>query len=415
MTKRTVDVVVIGGGPSGLMAATTAAHAGAAVLLLDRQEAGGEKLLLSGGGRCNLLPAVEDLEAFISDAPRHVVRKILSTWRLDEVRAFLEKQARIALVEKKRTGKLFPVRGGGDEVRQRLMAMARRSNVELRMKSRVVEVQPTKKLHVYTEKGDEFVARAVVLAMGGRSYPRTGSDGSGFRLAEGLGHCLVTPYPALVALRSDQVEHRALAGVSVDVELRVHAGEGDRRVRHRTEGALLFTHRGYSGPAVLNAGHIVARAIEQHEPFDVRVSWGGATEATWREVLARRDPDVYGAIKELLPGRLTEMLLSGISPSAGRTPLDERTTSRLIKRLADDRLSITGTSGFGVAEATGGGVPLGEIDTRSLESLVSPGVYFAGELLDVFGAIGGYNFLWAFVTGRLAGAAAAARATMRHA
>ncbi|MBN1859308.1 aminoacetone oxidase family FAD-binding enzyme, partial [Candidatus Bipolaricaulota bacterium] len=415
LAKQTVDVVVIGGGPSGLMAATTAAQAGAAVILLDRQQHGGEKLLLSGGGRCNLLPATEDFEAYFSDAPRHTVRRILSTWRLDDVRAFIEQHARIELEEKKRTGKLFPVRGGGEEVRRRLTTMARRANVELRMKSRVVEVQPTRKLHVFTEKGDEFVARAVVLAMGGRSYPRTGSDGSGFRLAEGFGHCLVNPYPALVALRTDRAEHRALAGVSVDVELRAYSGEGDQRVRLRTEGALLFTHRGYSGPAVLNAGHVVARAIQQQDPFEVRVSWGGITEAVWHEAFARNNDDVRGAIRGLLPTRLAETLLSEISLPGGGVPLDERTTHRVIKLLTDDRLSVTGTSGFGVAEVTGGGVRLEEVDTCSLESLISPGVFFAGELLDVFGTIGGYNFLWAFVTGRLAGAAAAARAKQRSA
>jgi len=393
-----------------LMAGTTAARAGAKVVLLDRQELGGEKLLLSGGGRCNLLPAMEDFDAFVSDAPGHVVRRILSTWRLDDVRAFLEKHARISLAERKRSGKLFPVHGGGEEVRQRLVGMARRANVELRMKSRAVEVQPTKKLHVYTEKGDEFVARAVVLAMGGRSYPRTGSDGGGFRLAEGLGHCLVSPYPALVALRTDCAEHRALAGVSVDVELRAYAGEGKRRVRVRTEGPLLFTHRGYSGPAVLNAGHVVARAIQQNDPFEVNVAWGGIAETTWRDRLAESGNDLRGLTKDALPARLADTLLSG-SPLAGaNVSLDARAANRVIRRLTDDRLPVTDTAGFGSAEATGGGVSLAELDTHRLESLVSPGVFVAGEIVDVFGAIGGYNFQWAFVSGRLAGVSAAAKA-----
>ncbi len=410
MAKRTVDVAVVGGGPAGLIAATTAARAGAAVVLFDRQPVGGEKLLLSGGGRCNLLPAEPDLDAYISDAPRHVVRKILSTWRLEDVRAFLEKHARIALVERKRSGKLFPARGGGEEVRQKMIAMARRANVELRMRSRVVKIQPTKKLHVLIEQGDEFIARAVVLAMGGRSYPRTGSDGSGFRLAEGLGHRLVPPYPALVALKTDRAEHRALAGVSVDVELRAYAGEGKQRVRFRSSGALLFTHRGYSGPAVLNIGHVVARAIQQEGPFEVRVSWGDLPEEAWRSAFSRYEGDVRQAIKEALPARLCDTLLGDPSLFGVGAALDERTAHRLVRLLTDDRLPVTGSAGFGSAEATGGGVPLTELDVRSMESLVAPGVFVAGEMADVFGSIGGFNFLWAFASGRLAGRSAAERA-----
>lgn len=410
MAKRTVDVAVVGGGPAGLIAATTAARAGAAVVLFDRQPLGGEKLLLSGGGRCNLLPAEQDFDAYVSDASRHVVRKILSTWRLEDARAFLEKHARIALAERKRSGKLFPVRGGGEEVRQRMMAMARRANVELRMKSRVVKIQPTKKLHVFLEQGDEFVARAVVLAMGGRSYPRTGSDGSGFRLAEGLGHRLVPPYPALVALKTDRAEHRALAGVSVDVELRAYAGVGKQRIRFRSRGAMLFTHRGYSGPAVLNIGHVVARAIQHEDPFEVRVSWGDLSEETWRTAFSRHEGDARQAIREALPARLGDTLLGDPSLSGIGATFDDRMTHRLVRVLTDDALPVTGTAGFGSAEATGGGVPLTELDVRSMESQIAPGVFVAGEMVDVFGAIGGFNFLWAFASGRLAGRSAAERA-----
>ena len=196
----------------------------------------------------------------------------------------------------------------------------------------------------------------------------------------------------------------------MDVELRAYAGEGKQRVRFRSSGALLFTHRGYSGPAVLNIGHVVARAIQQEDPFEVRVSWGDLPEEAWRSAFSRYEGDVRQAIKEALPARLCDTLLGDPSLFGVGAALDERTAHRLVRLLTDDRLPVTGSAGFGSAEATGGGVPLTELDVRSMESLVAPGVFVAGEMADVFGSIGGFNFLWAFASGRLAGRSAAERA-----
>ncbi|MEN6369191.1 MAG: aminoacetone oxidase family FAD-binding enzyme [Thermotogota bacterium] len=415
VTKKTgYDVVVVGGGPSGMTAAYFAAKAGADVLLVDSRPSPGEKILLSGGGRCNVLPLSVEPEAYVTDSSPHSLRKILLSWPLEEVRGFLEGPIGLRLIEQKRTGKVFPAgSGGGADVRDAFIKAIRRTGVKVRGKCRVVDVLPDERRRVVVESGPGIVASHVVVATGGMSYPQTGSTGFGFEIAQRLGHGLIPPYPALVPLYGGTPAHHGLAGLSLPVRLLT----GDGKQRTSSAGDFLFTHRGYSGPVVLNAAHAIARwgranaapgaAARPARPA-LRVSWLDRSASDWESILVPGPGTVRTALSEALPGRLGDVLLDELDlRDAEKSTLRRDDRARILKALSNYELPIRRAGGFGEAEVTGGGVPLGEVFPSTLGSRLVPTVFFSGEVLDAFGPIGGHNFLWAFVTGRLAGSGAA--------
>jgi hypothetical protein len=402
--RKGCDVLIVGGGPAGMTAALCAAKAGADVCVVDSRPVPGAKMLLSGGGRCNILPLSVDAQLYATSSSPNTLRKILQSWPLDDVRGFLENTIGLRLVEQKRTGKLFPATGGGEDVRDRFLASLRRSKVRLLTNTKVVDILPNERRRVALESGPGIVAAQVVVATGGLSYARTGSDGFGFRVAKALGHHVVPPYPALVSLRNGRFEHTALAGIAVPVRLEV----GDGRAKSAAVGDFLFTHRGYSGPVVLNMAHHVTRALALGEHVPVRVAWLNRSESDWTEALALSRGTVRGTLKEVLPDRLVDRLLEDLGLwDATLSSLRREDRARLLHALVAYELPWVDCGGYREAEATGGGVPLGEVDPKTLRSRIVPCVHFCGEVLDAVGPIGGYNFLWAFVTGRLAGEGAA--------
>jgi len=401
---RTFDVAVVGGGPSGLTAASRAAWAGAHTILLDRMAEPGQKIVLSGGGRCNVLPMSIDPTAYVTDSSANSLRKIVRSWPLDELRAFLERDVGLRLRDEPETGKVFPASGGGRAVLDRLLALVRRAGVQLRTNCSIRALDSGAPHRLRTEDGGEIRARRVVFATGGLSYPETGSDGHGLQIARSLGHEIVEPYPALVALHCDPSPHRSLAGLSLHAALTI--GVGARRVR--SSGGFLFTHRGYSGPAVLNAGHVAARAHRDGQSLPITVSWSDRTPDEWLERLAPGRRTVRSVLRDVVADRLVVHLLNALGLLDAKTAtLTRQDRRRLIVMLTAYPLPWETPGGFGEAEVTGGGVHLSGVDPKTLESRIVPGVHFCGEMLDAFGPIGGTNFLWAFVTGKVAGDGAA--------
>jgi predicted Rossmann fold flavoprotein len=312
-------------------------------------------------------------------------------------------------VEETESAKLFPASHRARDVRDGLLALARRRGAQLYTGTLVTGLVP--------EDGGWRVERsgagplhvdAVVVATGGLSVPNTGSDGTGLRILERLGHTLHPTYAALTPIVADPAPFAELAGVSLPVTITARSGERTATA----SGGFLFTHRGYSGPSVLDVSHVAVRSrAPDASPARLLVRWAALDEAAWETALR---PDgtrtVLGAVRRELPDRLAHALIAGAGIDPTRVLADLRRDERrkLVETLVRGELPSSGDEGYKKAEVMGGGVDLAEIDPRTMASRKHAGLYLCGEVLDAFGPIGGYNFLWAWATGRAAGLGAAA-------
>jgi len=421
-------IVVIGAGAAGFAAAIFAARSGRTrvrsglrVLLLERTRDGGRKILMSGGGRCNVLPSAIDPAQFVTASSPHTLKKLLLSWPLQEQRRFFEEELSLPLALEPETGKLFPVSNKSRDVRDRLRDMAERDGAELRFDSYVtgLEAEPRPvgsagaaahpdqpAWRVRLQGGAEIRAAQVVIATGGLSVPATGSDGTGLDLVRRLGHTIHDTYPALTPLTAEPHRYAALAGVSLPVTMEA---PGAKR-KLVTSGGFLFTHKGYSGPAVLNLSHLAVLSRRAGgEPQKIYVRWTTSDAEQWDRILLQGEGTLLGLLRPHLPARLAETLLemAGIDGRTQRSRLRREERRRLVETLTKHALPWTGDEGYKRAEVTGGGVALNEIDPRTMESRLCPGLFLCGEILDAFGPIGGYNFAWAWATGRAAGLGAA--------
>jgi hypothetical protein len=405
--ERRPAIVIVGAGAAGFMAAIFAARGPHPVLLLEGSRRPGQKILISGGGRCNVLPSQAAPTDFVTGGSPHTLRKIFSSWPLPQVRRFFEEDLRVPLCLEPGSGKLFPVAGRARVILDALLATAGQAGVQLRTGARAARLERHDHWWVALETGEMIPAQRVVLATGGLSVPATGSDGTGLRLARALGHTILPTYPALVPLTGDRAAHRGLSGVSVPVTLRAPL-PGSRRT-FESRGSFLFTHRGYSGPAVLNISHMITRATARGgPPPPIWVQWTEVGTEGWDTLLRESRGSLASLLRGQLPDRLAgQLILEAGLATTNLAQLTGAERARMADVLGHWPLPCTGSEGYRTAEVTGGGVALGEIDPATMESRVAPGLYLCGEMLDAFGPIGGYNFLWAWVTGRLAGLACA--------
>jgi hypothetical protein len=404
-------VAVIGGGAAGSMAAIFAADAGADVLLLERTADGGRKILISGGGRCNVLPARVDETRFVTDSSPHTLRNIIRSWPLAEQVAFFEREVGIRLVEETESAKLFPVTNRARDVRDGLLALAARRGVTWVPGTVVTGVAPLDgdrgRWRVLRDGGSPFDVDAVVVATGGLSVPKTGSDGAGLDWLAALGHTIHPTYPALTPLLAQPAPFGSLAGVSLTASITAK----DAARSATATGGFLFTHGGYSGPSVLDVSHVPVRSRGSAHPARVVVRWTERDDAAWdAELRAEGTRTVLSTVRGAVPERLAVALIesAGVEPTRPLAQLRREERRRIIDALVRGELPWTGDAGYQKAEVTGGGVSLAEIDPRTMESRKHPGLYLSGEVLDAFGPIGGYNFLWAWATGRAAGIGAGA-------
>jgi predicted Rossmann fold flavoprotein len=400
----TNPVVVVGAGAAGLLAALTAARRGLDVVLVESTDDGGRKILISGGGRCNILPSVAEPERYVTDSSPNTLRKILRSWPLAEQRAFFEHELKMPLVLERESGKLFPSSQKARDVRDGLVARVRESGARIWFGARVTGLSYeagvwTVRLH----DAPPIDASAVIVATGGLSVPSTGSDGAGLSMLRALGHEVHATYPALTPLTATPHPHAELAGVATDVTLSAPGA----KPAFRATGALLVTHRGWSGPVVLDASHHATRSTKG-ERREILVNWTGAVGAKdtdWDAELREGAGTVRSAVSGRLPRRLADALVveSGVAPETSLAQLRRSDRQKVVETLTAYRLPWTGHEGYRKAEVTGGGVSLAEIDPRTMESRRAPGLFLCGEILDAFGPIGGHNFLWAWATGRAAG------------
>jgi predicted Rossmann fold flavoprotein len=406
--------VVVGAGAAGLLTAIFAARGlgRGKVLLLEGAARPGAKILVSGGGRCNVTNRTVTERDF-NGAPAHLVRRVLRAFPAEDTAAFF-RAIGVPLHEEEH-GKLFPDTNRARTVLEALLREAERWGVELRCGTRVQAVEPIEDgLRVRCGPEGQLVhdAERVVLAAGGLSLPKTGSDGLGHRIAAGLGHAIVPTTPALVPLRLAEPWPKELSGLSHEAALEVQAaGERPRRI----PGSLLFTHFGISGPAALDASRHVLRARLEGRPVRLAASLVPAleveavTERLLAEARTRPRARVAAALADLLPTRLAEAIVSvaGVPPETPLAHLRREDRRRLAERLVKGELTVTDSRGYDFAEATAGGVPLQEVDLRTMASRQHPRLHLVGEMLDVDGRLGGFNFQWAwssaFVAGRALG------------
>ncbi|MBY0492932.1 MAG: aminoacetone oxidase family FAD-binding enzyme [Cyanobacteria bacterium] len=398
------SVAVIGAGAAGLVAAAFAASSGAKTILIERTRDGGRKILISGGGRCNVLPSVLAPERFVTDSPPHLLRGMLRAWPLHEQRAFFENDLKIPLALEEESGKLFPRSNKSKDVRDALVDYARSKGAEIRFDTTVTDLTvghpPSGGLFTLETSKGELTCDRVILATGGLSVPATGSDGTGLNIAGRFGHRMIDTYPALTPLVDKDESHASLSGVSLDARLRAKSGSKITE----TFGGFLFTHRGYSGPSVLDISHLTARG----DAPTIRATWSVRTPAEWTKDFEARSASVLTILSRYIPARLAEHLMIEIGIPADRRTSSFKRSERLalIDALTGYPLPWSGNEGYKKAEVTGGGVALDQVDPKTLESKRVAGLYLCGEMLDAFGPIGGHNFSWAWATGRAAGLAA---------
>lgn len=416
------DVVVIGAGPAGLLAAARAAERGLRVLLLEKNTKPGVKILMSGGTRCNLTHAT-DARGIVAAFGRqgNFLHSALARLGPSDLVALVEAEG--VPTKREETGKIFPASDRALDIQQAFVRRVRRSGAVLRLGCPVKSIRhvadrAAKAARFEVTTGDEVIRTVnVLVTTGGLSYPGCGTTGDGYPWAEAFGHTLVPRVPALTPITVAEPWVGGLSGLTLpDVRVSVvpaHEGAGSKRRRTKGDswrGSFLFTHKGLSGPAAMNVSREITMAAT---PADRRIVCDFAPDLASDDILgafevAARENGRRGAASVLqtwLPHRLAETVLhnAGIEPARrlAELPLSDR--RRLADHIRGTVLVPTGTLGYEKAEVTAGGVSLGEVDSRTMESRIVPGLYFAGEVLDLDGPIGGFNFQAAFSTGWLAG------------
>ncbi|HEX8282048.1 MAG TPA: NAD(P)/FAD-dependent oxidoreductase [Pyrinomonadaceae bacterium] len=388
MTLKDVDVVVIGGGAAGLMCAFEAGRRGRRVVVLEHNERVGRKIEISGGGRCNFTNTGTTAANFISRNP-HFAKSALARYTPADFVALVRRH-RISFHEKK-LGQLF-CDESSRQIVSMLLAECDAAKVEIHTGCRVEAVEKEERFRVRTSRG-AFESESVVVATGGLSIPKLGATDFGYRLARQFGLKIVAPEPALVPLTlspRDLEAFRPLSGVSVPSVVRCGGAEFAENV--------LVTHRGLSGPAVLQISSYWTRGLE--------ISVDLLPGADVRSLLARDragGAELQTALARHLPKRFAQVWCETFAPRKPLRAYTDAEVEAVAERLHDWHVRPAGTEGFPKAEVTKGGVSTDELSSKTLEARRVPGLYFVGEVVDVTGHLGGYNFQWAWASAHAAG------------
>lgn len=410
------DVIVVGAGPSGLMAGIAAAENGARVIILEKQDRPALKLLASGGGRCNLTNSLD---------PVSMAQAFGRQWRalLPALTAFSSRDLQAWFAQRgvpchcPDGFHVFPRSESSSDVLEALLGQIRQSGIDLRFNTAVQTLHSPDEsmLSATLINGGSLTGRAVILCNGGRSYPSLGGCGEGYPIAKELGHSCVEPVPALVGLVVEEAWTKALAGVTLPGSTLSVSGRAKKRAAIR-RGSLLWTHRGISGPLVLDISGTLARQLQTTDSaLDISLNLdGSASPEHWLERFAEwKKRHGTRQIRKLMSAHLPKAVVNLLGERAGLPPdttaarLPASVRDALITSLTALPLTVVGTEGWDKAMLTDGGVDVRDIDSRTMVSRHVSGLFFAGEVLNANGPCGGYNLTWAFASGRLAGTQAA--------
>jgi predicted Rossmann fold flavoprotein len=405
------DIVVVGAGAAGLLAAIRAAECGRRVLVLEKNRKPGVKILMSGGTRCNITHATDERGIIAAyGPPGRFLHSALAALGVQDTIDLFEAEGVALKVEE--TGKIFPVSNKALDVLDALLKRLRRTDATLALEEPVNDLQPESPGFMLTTPRRVVSATCVILTTGGKSYPGSGTTGDGYAFTARFGHTIVPPRPALVPITVDAPWVTELRGVTLpDVGLRVME---EKEVLQGARGSMLFAHFGLTGPVVLDLSRVVsghARPRSLGLEMDFLPTWKEADldEHLRVETAASGKKQLAAVLMTFLPRRLCDVLLpqAGLPADRKAAALSRPDRARLVACLKRLSLPVSGTLGFGKAEVTAGGVALAEVDSRTMQSKLVPNLYIAGELLDLDGPIGGYNFQAAWSTGWLAGGASA--------
>ena len=412
------DIVVVGAGAAGLLAATRAAEAGRRVLLLEKNARAGVKILMSGGTRCNLTHDADSrgiLDAF-QRKQGHFLRAALAHLSPQDLIELFGHEGVATKVEE--TGKVFPVSNKASDVLDALLRMLRRSGATLSLVEPATEITRHERGFTIQTNHRRIETERLLLTTGGASYPGSGTSGDAYPWVQTLGHDLVEPRPALTPIAIQEQWAKDLRGVTIpDVGLTVWDPNAEdpakkkkkRKPLEQRRGSLLLAHFGLSGPVALDASRAVAlhdkpQSLTIRADFLPAVSEDFLREEIQRLAATEGARPVANTVAEQLPRRLVESLMTTANIPVDRrgSELTRPERNQLVEVLKRTSWHANGTLGFKKAEVTAGGVPLAQVDPRTMESRCAPGLFIAGELLDLDGPIGGYNFQAAFSTGALA-------------
>jgi predicted Rossmann fold flavoprotein len=405
------DIAVAGAGAAGLIAAIRAAELGRRVLLLEKNRKPGVKILMSGGTRCNITHATDNRGIVAEYGPSgRFLHSALAAFSVQDTLDFFHAEGVATKVEE--TGKIFPESNRAVDVLEALLGRLRRTDAELALAEPLFELDRSTTRFSLNTPTRRFEVEKVILTTGGKSYPGSGTTGDGYRMASKFGHTIVPPRPALVPITSAEPWIASLRGVTLpDVQLRI-VDQGRSLATRR--GSLLFAHFGLTGPVALDLSRVVTGHADPKTltlEIDFLPKKPDAEVDHWlrSESLTAGKKQLSNVLAELVPHRLSEILLTTCQLSADRKAagLNRGDRQALVSALKRQRVPIAGTLGFEKAEVTAGGVSLDEVDSRDMQSKKQPGLYIAGELLDLDGPIGGFNFQAAWSTGWLAGTKAA--------
>jgi len=385
------DVVIIGAGAAGMMCAIAAGRRGRSVLLLDHARKIGEKIRISGGGRCNFTNLETNAQHFLSGNP-HFVKSALGRYSPYDFLAMVDAH-KVAWHEKAK-GQLF-CDNSAREIVDMLLAELASAGAEIRKNTEVQEVVRLDKGYQIKTSQGRVIAESLVIASGGKSIPKIGASGLGYALAEQFGLNVISPVPALVPLTfgaQDLAAFREMAGVSTPVKISCGAGS--------FEDEMLFTHRGLSGPAILQ----ISSFWRPGQTLTINFLPQGGLEDELAAARAESGGQaVQTMLSRLFPKKLARYLAAKFGFGGTISDLSKSDVSSLRTLLTDFKVVPTGTEGYRTAEVTLGGVDTSELDAKTMQVRAVPGLFFIGEVVDVTGWLGGYNFQWAWASGHAAG------------
>ncbi len=418
--EPTSDVIIVGAGAAGLLAGISAAESGLRTLILEKNRKPGVKILMSGGTRCNVTQNTDHrgiVDAFGKQG--RFLKTAIGRFGPNDIIQLLADEGVPTKVES--TGKIFPSSNRAFDVLQALLDRLARTDCKLIREAAVKSITANATDHHFTVQCDSptgpysHTGRNIVLTTGGLSYPGCGTTGDGYAWAKTFGHEIVAPRPALVPLKLNEEWTRELSGITIpDVGIRVMK---QAEQLCATRDSLLFTHFGLSGPAVLDASRAVTIAGVPPSELCVELDLTpNLTKADWDAMLqqsASGKRSVGALIAESLPKRIVNVVCATAAIESDRrlAELPRQSRQQIVEAIKALRVAVTGTMGFKKAEVTTGGVSLDSVNPKTMCSKLQDGLYFAGEILDIDGPIGGYNFQAAFSTGWLAGKSIAKRAT----